>query len=444
MTRNTSGAAAVNLLQELIRFDTSNPPGNEGPCIRFLDETLAGAGLETQTIARDPQRPNLIARLRGTGSAPPLLFCGHVDVVPAGAARWSHPPFSGEIAEGWVWGRGALDMKGGVAMMAAAVLRAALEGLVPTSDIIIAFVADEESGGEAGARYLVESRPDVFAGVRHAVCEFGGFPLRILGRTFSMIQVAEKLPTPIDVAIRGLAGHGARPMRGGAMARLARILRRLDEHRLPIHITPVTREMVERIARGLPRLARPAVRQLLRPALTDRMLGALGDTGRMFEPLFRNTVNATIVHGGDRINVIPSEIHLALDARILPGFTSDDLLAELAPFLRDDGEARLVASAAPAASPDLDFFDFLARCLTRHAPDATPVPFLLPGSTDGRHFATIGIQTCGFTPMNLPPEVSFFRSIHSVDERIPIEAVEFGAEVLYDVIRTYGAAAPAT
>ena len=174
------------------------------------------------------------------------------------------------------------------------------------------------------------------------------------------------------------------------------------------------------------------------------MLGALGDTGRMFEPLFRNTVNATIVRGGDRLNVIPSEIHLALDARLLPGFTSDDLLAELAPFLRDDGEARLVASAAPAASPDLDFFDFLARCLKRHAPDATPVPFLLPGSTDGRHFATLGIQTCGFTPMTLPPEVSFFRSIHAVDERIPVEAVEFGAEVLYDVIRTYGAPTPAT
>jgi acetylornithine deacetylase/succinyl-diaminopimelate desuccinylase-like protein len=444
MTRRASESTVVDLLQELIRFDTSNPPGNEGPCIRFLDETLANAGLKTQTIAKDPRRPNLIARLPGTGFAPPLLFCGHVDVVPADAARWSHPPFSGDIADGCVWGRGALDMKGGVAMMTAAVLRTAREGIVPAGDVLLALVSDEESGGEAGARYLVESRPDVFAGVRHAVCEFGGFPLRILGRMFSMIQVAEKWPTPVDVVVRGPSGHGARPMRGGAMARLARILRRLDEHRLPIHITPMTREMVESIARGLPRLARPAVRQLLRPALTDRMLDALGGTGRMFEPLFRNTVNATIVHGGDRINVIPSEIHLALDARLLPGFTSDDLLAELAPFLRDDGKARVVASAAPTASPNLDFFDFLARCLTRHAPDATPVPFLLPGSTDGRHFATLGIQTCGFTPMTLPPEVSFFRSIHSVDERISIEAVEFGAEVLYDVIRTYGAAAPAT
>lgn len=439
MTRTLATTDPIRLLQELIRFDTSNPPGHEVDCIQFLDRVLRSSGLATEVVARDPRRPNLIARLPGRGEAAPLLFCGHVDVVPAGRAGWTHPPFAGDIADGCVWGRGALDMKGGVAMMVSAAIRAARDGVAPAGDVILALVADEESGGGFGAGYVVENRPDILRGVRHAVCEFGGFPLRIAGHTFAMIQVAEKTPSPVDVIVRGPAGHGARPVRGGAMARLGRILDRLDTRRLPIHITPVTREMVERIASGLPRRMRPVVRSLLHPALTDRVLAALGGTGRTFEPLFRNTVNATIVRGGERINVIPSEIHLALDARLLPGYTTDDLRDELESILQDDGEARFVADAAPAASPDLAFFDLLAACLARHAPEAVSVPFLLPGSTDGRHLARLGIQTCGFTPMTLPPGLSFLTSIHAADERIPVEAVTFGTDVLYDVIRTYGA-----
>jgi acetylornithine deacetylase/succinyl-diaminopimelate desuccinylase-like protein len=254
-----------------------------------------------------------------------------------------------------------------------------------------------------------------------------------------MIQVAEKLPVPVDVVIRGPSGHGARPARGGAMAKLGRILRRLDEHRLPIHITPVTREMVESIARGLPRGTRIVVRQLLRPALADRMLGALGETGRTFEPLFRNTVNATIVRGGDRLNVIPSEIHLALDARLLPGYATEDLLEELHPFLKADGEAHASIEDGRAPAPDLALFGHLGRLLRDRLPDTRPVPYLLPASSDGRHFARLGIQTYGYTPMILPPDMSFFSSIHAADERIPVEAVEFGTDVLTDLIRTYEA-----
>ncbi len=444
MASTPSWTDPVDLLQHLIRFDTSNPPGREAPCIEFLDDILRAEGLVTRRLARDEGRPNLIARLPGRGAGSPLLLCGHVDVVPADPSTWSHPPFAAEIAQGCVWGRGALDMKGGVAMMVAAITRAAREGLTPAGDVLLALVSDEESGGQLGARFLVDEHPDLFGGVRHAIGEFGGFPLRLRGRTFSMIQVAEKTPVVVDITVRGPAGHGARPVRGGAMARLGRILQRFDAHRLPIHILPVTREMVESIARGLPRGVRGVVRQLLCPALTDRVLAALGDAGQSFAPLFRNTASPTMVRGGERLNVIPSEIHLGLDGRLLPGYTPDDLLAELAPILRRDGEATVRAETAVPLIPDLDFYGVLARLLERHAPGTTAVPFLLPASTDGRHLARLGICTYGFTPMMLPPEVSFFSSIHGADERIPLEAVTFGADVLYDVIREYGASERST
>jgi len=433
------GQRPVELLQELIRFDTTNPPGNEAPCIEYLEGLLRSGGLCTTRIEREPGRPNLVARLPGAGRSPALLFCGHVDVVPTDPKAWTHPPFAGVIADGYVWGRGALDMKGGVAMMVSAALRAANAGAVPDGDLVLALVADEESGGVCGARFLVEERPDLLDGVRYAIGEFGGFPLRIQGRAFAMIQVAEKAPLPVDVVIRGPAGHGARPLRGGAMAKLGRILQRFESHRLPVHVTSITRRMVETMADDLPGPSRVALRQVLRPALTDRVLACLGETGRTFEPLFRNTANPTIVRGGDRLNVIPGEIHLGLDARLLPGFGSEDLLSELHPILRSDGEARITADVAPAVEPDLGLLDLLGRLLAERIPNAVPVPYLLPGSTDGRHLARLGIQSYGFTPLDLPPGVSFFSSIHAADERVPTHAIEFGTDVLFDLIRRYAA-----
>jgi acetylornithine deacetylase/succinyl-diaminopimelate desuccinylase-like protein len=439
LARLSTGKHPVELLQELLRFDTSNPPGHEGPCIDFVDGLLKEAGLVTERAEKMPGRPNLIARLPGHGRAPALLFYGHVDVVPAVDPPWSVPPFAGAVSDGYVWGRGALDMKGGVAMMVSAFLRAANDGVTPAGDLVLALVADEESGGDCGARFLVDERPELLRGVRYAIGEFGGFPLHILGRTFYMIQVAEKLPVAVDVVIRGPAGHGARPLRGGAMAKLGRILARLEARRLPVHVTSVTRQMIEAMAARLPLAGRVVVRRLLNPALTDRVLDALGGAGRTFEPLFRNTVNATIVRGGERLNVIPSEIHLALDARLLPGYTTDDLLDELRPILRSDGQAHVVPGEGRSSEPDLRLVDLLGRLLQQRVPDAVPVPYLLPASSDGRHLAKLGIQTYGYTPMNLPPEVSFFSTIHAVDERIPLAAVEFGADVLHDVIRSYEA-----
>ena len=273
----------------------------------FIAELLSSAGIQTSIHEKEPGRANLVARIPG-GDAPALMLTGHIDVVTTADQSWTHPPFAAETIDGVIWGRGTLDMKGGVAMMLAAAVRVVASGFRPAGDLVLAFVADEEAGGRLGASYLVDEHPELFSGVHYAIGEFGGFPLRIGKTRFTMIQVAEKQICLIEATIRGPAGHGARPMRGGAMATLARVLDRLDRVRLPIHVTPVAERMVESIACRLPILERVALRRLLDPRFTDRILGLLGESGRLFEPLFRHTANATIVRGGEKTNVIPGRI----------------------------------------------------------------------------------------------------------------------------------------
>jgi acetylornithine deacetylase/succinyl-diaminopimelate desuccinylase-like protein len=238
----------AELLQRLIRFDTTNPPGSEAACIGYIDGLLKSAGLETTLLGRVQSRPNLISRISGRGEAPPLLLQGHVDVVTTSGQQWQHPPFGGVIADGFIWGRGALDMKGGVAMMIAALLRLNAEEIVPPGDIILAVLCDEEAGGDHGAKYLVEHHPQQFEGVRYALGEFGGFCMEIAGQRFFPIMVAEKQICWLRFKIQGPGGHASMPLHGGAMAKLGQLLRRLDKSRLPVHITPATRAMFEGVS----------------------------------------------------------------------------------------------------------------------------------------------------------------------------------------------------
>ena len=238
--------------------------------------------------------------------------------------------------------------------------------------------------------------------------------------------------------MRGPGGHGARPMRDGSMAQLGKILSKLNRRRLPIHITPVTRQMVHAMARAMPFHKRALFRLLLNPRWTDRILGLLGDTGRNLEPLFRNTVNATIVGGGEKTNVIPSEIILGLDARLLPGFRPQDLFAELESMIGESLELEVIFFSEGKADVDLGLFPLLADILARAHPGSYRVPYLLPGSSDARFFDKLGIQAYGFIPMNLPRGFSFFETIHAADERIPVEAVQFGADAIFQAITRYG------
>lgn len=427
---------AVELLQQLIRFDTTNPPGNEAACIDFVRSLLTDAGVESALYARSPERPNLVARLRG-GPQPPLLLQGHVDVVTTAGQKWARPPFGGEVVDGYVWGRGALDMKGGVAMLVDAFLRAAREQVELPGDVILCVLADEENGGTLGAKFLAEEHPELFAGVRYALGEFGGFSQEVGGRRFYPIQVAEKQICWLKATIRGAGGHGAMIQRGGTMARLGRLLRDLDRKRLPVHVTPAARAMVEAMAAALPRPQADVMRALLNPRLTDRVLPLLGDQRRSLEPLLRNTVNATIVRAGTKINVVPAEIELELDGRALPGFAPEDLMSELRDVIGADVELELLAHDPGPPEPDLGLFDTLASVLRELDPEGIPIPLLQAGVTDARFFATLGIQTYGFLPMQLPPEFKFLRYIHAADERIPADAVEFGADAVFRALQRF-------
>ena len=351
---------------------------------------------------------------------------------------WQHPPFEGNLVEGYVWGRGALDMKGGLAMMVAAFLRAKAENLPLPGDVLLAIVSDEEAGGDYGAKYLVENHATLFEGVRYAIGEFGGFTFHIGGRRFYPIMVAEKQICRVRATVRGSGGHGSLTRRGGAMTRLARLLERLERRPLPVHVTPVARQMIDRIRYELPLHRKFLLRLLINPLLTERMLKLLGERGQVFAPLLHNTANATIVRGGDKINVIPSEIVVELDGRLLPGHGPADLMAELRQILGDEVELELIQYDPGPAEPDMGLFDTLAAILLEADPQGIPTPMLLPAATDARFFSRLGIQTYGFLPMSLPVGFNFMETIHGPDERIPVGALDFGIDAIYRLLQRFG------
>jgi acetylornithine deacetylase/succinyl-diaminopimelate desuccinylase-like protein len=330
-------------------------------------------------------------------------------------------------------------MKGGVAMLVAAFLRASASQVSLPGDVILCILADEEAGGDFGARFLTEQHPQLFAGVRYALGEFGGFTHYAGDRRLYPIMVAEKQSAAVRATVRGPAGHAAFPLRGGAAARLAAFLQRLDRQRLPVHITPVPRLMIETLSGLVSPRERLVLRRLLAPKLTDRILDLAPPLAAMFDPLLHNTANATIIRGGEKNNVIPSEITVDLDVRVLPGYTPQDALTELRALAGPDVEFELIhADTNPATAPDLGLFETLAGALIAADPEGQPLPYMLAAVTDARLFTRLGIQSYGFLPMRLPPGWDFPRLIHAADERIPVEALAFGADAVFQVLQRFG------
>ncbi|MDQ6691239.1 MAG: M20/M25/M40 family metallo-hydrolase [Candidatus Dormibacteraeota bacterium] len=424
----------AELLQRLIRFDTTNPPGNERACVEFIGEVLTEAGIEWKTYAARPERPNLVARIPG-GSGPGLILQGHVDVVTTVNQKWTRPPFAGELVDGWIWGRGALDMKNGVAMMVSAFIRAKRESVKLPGDLILVVLADEEAGGVEGAAWLTDQHPELFAGVQFTIGELGGYSRQVASHRFYDVMVSEKRGCQLRLTVRGPGGHGSVPMREGAMAKLGEILVALNSNRLPVHHTAAVKLQLEGMAAALGEVEGEPYRRLLDPALTDQVLDELGPAGRPLDAVLHNTVNATMVEGGLKINVIPSDIHLSLDGRLLPGFGPEDLIAELRTLVGDRAEIEVVNLAPAQPEPDLSRFDVLAEILRELDPQAVPVPYLVSGGTDGRHFAKLGIRTYGFTPVRLPGDFEPWRTIHDADERIPAEGLDFGTEAIFRAIQ---------
>jgi len=430
----------VELLQTLVRFDTTNPPGNEAACINYLDGVFKQAGFTTTILGKTAERTNLITRLPGRGEAPPVVWQAHVDVVTTAEQTWQHPPFAADIVDGFLWGRGTLDDKGAAAMMTVALLRAKAQGITPPGDIIFTALADEEAGADYGAKFLVEEHPEQFAGARFAIGEGGGVSVMMGGKKFYVIMLAEKQLCAVRLTLRGRAGHGSVPLRGQAMAKLARVLRILDRKQLPVHITPIARQMITGISDALPFPQNLVLRQLLNPALTDRVLNLLGDKGAQLGASLHNTASPTIVRGGEKINVIPGEITLGLDGRLLPGFTPDAMVRELRALLGDNDDGDIVDIAVahyePGPEPaDMERYAVLADIIRKADPEGIPVPYLVSGVTDARHFAKLGIQSYGFIPMQIPDEL--IKTIHAADERIPVATLEWGTQVLLETLKRF-------
>jgi acetylornithine deacetylase/succinyl-diaminopimelate desuccinylase-like protein len=428
----------VELLRDLIRFDTTNPPGNERACVEWVEKLLSEAGFSTKTYARDPDRPNLVARLSGGDSAPLMLY-GHVDVVPTTGQDWTHPPFEGVVADDCVWGRGALDMKGGVAMMLAAALRVAEADADPAGDLVVTILSDEEGGGDAGAAYMVEAHPEVFADVEYALGEFGGFTMELAGERFFPIQVNEKVVCWLELTFRGDAGHGSMPHTDTAMEGMARAVAAIEDTRLPVHVTPTVEELVDRVAAELDPETAATVRALTDPERTDAVLDELGEEAKRFDSLLHNVANPTVVRGGDKENVVPAKVTVTVDCRLVPGQTDTDVIAELREVVPEDVEVAFeVVEYQPfPAETDRGLFELLGGVLNDADPGATAVPFLLSGATDGRHLARVGVQSYGFTPMNLSGKFDFVSSVHAADERIPIDALTWGVDRMYEAVRRY-------
>jgi acetylornithine deacetylase/succinyl-diaminopimelate desuccinylase-like protein len=428
----------AELLRALIRIDTTNPPGAERAAVELVASVLADHGIGSETFAKDPERPSLVARVPGEGSAPPLLLQGHLDVVGVTGQQWEHDPFSGDIIDGWVWGRGALDMKGPIAMMIDALVRLT-QGHPPAGDIILCLVPDEEDGGTDGAGHLVTEHPDLFDGVEYALGEFGGFPFVFDNVRFSPIQIAERIGIEFHVTFRGDPGHASMPVPGGAMGKLGEALGNLDTKHLPVHLTPPTRLMLEAMAPHVSPPTRLAIRGMLDERTAPATIAALRSRLGRMENLFRNTATPTIVAGGDKVNVIPAEVALTLDGRMLPGSSPVSFRDELRELLDVDCDITFsTGRSGGPAEPDMGLFDLLASAVRTMDPGVIPIPYMSPAITDARWFSTLGITCYGFTPMRLPSDFAFEATVHGANERIPVSALRSGANAYLDVFQRYG------
>ncbi|KAA9374784.1 M20/M25/M40 family metallo-hydrolase [Microbispora cellulosiformans] len=431
---------ATAIAQRLIRFPTVNPPGDEADCVGWIRDLLDAAGLETRLLAADPRRPNLVARLPGRGAEPPLLLQAHADVVPVEGQPWTRPPFAGEIVGGELWGRGAVDMKGQLAMMLAALLRMRAAGEEPPGDVILAVVPDEEAGSTVGARFLVGRHPELFAGVRHAIGEDGGAELGLgaYARVHPVV-VGEKRTCWVRVTLRGPGGHASRvPSADGAVRKLARLLDAISGGGLGVRLTPVVDHMLGELARALPPEAGRAVEAFRADPGNAGPLAGLGDTAsRYLQSLVRHTVTATVLRGGTVTNVHPSEITVELDGRLLPGdFSTEDFLAELRALAGCEMEIEMLVEGEKSPPPRLGgFYDRLAGVLKDRDPGGVPVPVITPASTDARVFRGLGIECYGWMPLLHGPEVVYRDRLHCPDERVSVRALEFGADCFHTLLR---------
>ncbi len=431
---------AVVLCQRLLRIDTTNPPGNEQQAAELVAAELSAAGLDPAVLESAPKRANVVARLRGTGAAPPLLLTAHLDVVAADASCWSHPPFGGEIADGCLWGRGAIDMKNMAAMSVALLCRLAKEGRRYARDIIFAAVADEETGCQHGSGWLCDEHPDLVR-AEYAIGEGGGFNIRLGPRTVFTVQVAEKGTCWVRGRVRGESGHASMPRADSAVVRLSEAVARLGKTNLPPHRTAAVDAFLEGIASIQPLLLKPLLGGLNASGMLPRLVRRLPDpsVARGMAAMLSNTACPTVLRAGQATNVIPDVAEVEIDGRLLPGQSDADFLRELGEVLGAEVELEVLSSAAPVETRPIrsSLYDTIVQVLGEREPEALVVPYLLPGFTDAKSFTRLGARWYGFSPVKLPPGLRFAELFHGRDERVPIEGLRWGTEVLAQVVTRF-------
>ncbi|WP_338784176.1 M20/M25/M40 family metallo-hydrolase [Streptomyces sp. DG1A-41] len=423
----------VTFTSDLIRIDTTNRGGGdcqERPAAEYAAARLAEAGIEPTLLERTKGRTNVVARVEGTDpSADALLLHGHLDVVPAAAADWSVHPFSGEIRDGVVWGRGAVDMKNMDAMILAVLRAWARQGVRPRRDIVIAFTADEEASAEDGSGFLADEHAALFEGCTEGVGESGAFTFHDgAGRQIYPLSAGERGTAWLKLTARGRAGHGSKVNKDNAVTRLAAAITRIGEHEWPLRLTPTVRAALTELA----------ALYGVEPDLTDvdRLLDKLGPASQLVEPTIRNSANPTMLDAGYKINVIPGEAVAYVDGRYLPGGEDEfrDTLDRLTgPDVEWEFHHHEVALQAPVDSAT---FARMRAAVEEFAPEGHVVPFCMPGGTDAKQFSRLGITGYGFTPLKLPEGYDYGAMFHGVDERVPIEALHFGVRVLDRFLRT--------
>ncbi|MEV6546943.1 M20/M25/M40 family metallo-hydrolase [Streptomyces sp. NPDC051665] len=418
----------VDLCRELIRIDTSNYGDHSGPGERkaaeYVAEQLAEVGLEPEIFESHPGRASTVARIEGTDpSRPALLIHGHLDVVPANAADWTHHPFSGEVADGCVWGRGAVDMKDMDAMTLAVVRDRLRSGRRPPRDIVVAFLADEEAGGTYGARHLVDNHPELFEGVTEGISEVGGFSFTVSEeRRLYLIQTAEKGMHWMKLTVAGTAGHGSMIHRDNAITELSEAVARIGRHKFPVRVTKTTRAFLDELG--------DALGTQLDPEDMESTLKRLGGIAKLIGATLSNTANPTQLNAGYKVNVIPGEATAHVDGRFLPGYKEEffaDLDRILGPNVKREGTH---SDKALETSFDGPLVEAMQSSLLAEDPTAKAIPYMLSGGTDAKSFDDLGIRGFGFAPLKLPPELDFAGMFHGVDERVPVDGLKFGVRVL--------------
>lgn len=424
----------VRIARDLIRFDTTNRGGGdaepERPAADYVAAYLSELGLDPQIYESAPGRASVVARVPGSdASLPALVLHGHLDVVPADAANWSVDPFAGTIKDGMLWGRGAVDMKDMDAMILTAIAELLRAGELPRREVILAFFADEENGGVYGAQHLVANHPELFDGAATAVSEVGGYSIDIEGTRAYLIQTGEKSLDWIRLRARGTAAHGSRVWSDNAVTRLAEAIATLGRHEWPLLLCDTTRELVDAIAEILgedPTEVGP-----------EELVLRLGKSGGFIQASLRNTSNPTVLSAGYKHNVIPDTAEALVDVRAIPT-ERDGILAEVQRIVGDDIEIEIVHSDIGLEVPfSGELIEAMTASLHREDPDARVLPYLLSGGTDNKSLARLGITGYGFAPLRLPADLDFPGMFHGVDERVPLDALDFGHRVLVDLLRTY-------